>query len=163
MLPHPLNRGSHCLPPCCARAHMDAMVDRERLQHHSQRVGWARRGIMRRCLRRALLQPSLVFGRSGQPVSMLFPPCSQVYLGCRDGVPMIPGGRSGSGREPRSDALRPRQSCRMGTRSEADRSRSARLLDACDIADFAFCPPQKVRRFPWLWGRRESIAGPIEH
>ena len=115
------------------------------------------------CLRRALLQPSLVFGRSGQPVSMLFPPCSQVYLGCRDGVPMIPGGSSSSGREPRSDALRPRQSCRMGTRSEADRSRSARLLDASDIADFAFCPPQKVRRFPWLWGRRESIAGPIEH
>ena len=55
---------------------------------------------MRRCLRRALLQPSLVFGRSGQPVSMLFPTCSQVYLGCRDGVPMIPGGSSSSGREP---------------------------------------------------------------
>ena len=47
MQPHPSNRGSHCLPPCCACAHMDAMVDRERFRHHSQRVGWARRGIVR--------------------------------------------------------------------------------------------------------------------
>ena len=153
MLVHPLNRRSCSLLPCCARAHTGAEPDRERLQHASQRDGWAGTGRMLRLP--APRTPLMIL--SHLPFWAALEHAVSAVLA---GLPQVSGcrryhGRNrqhSSGRGPRVDALRLRQSCRVARRSGSRRSRSTRPLGRPILPILPFAPRKKVRRFAWPRG-----------
>ena len=96
-------------------------------------------------------------------MSMLFPPCSQVYLGCRDGVPMIPGGSSSSGREPMlvAQPMLQRSAVLGWGRGRSDGRASFVLVRVWQVARGSLA--QKIPPFAWPCGRLMSRAAAMKH